>query len=159
MAHQQGEGDAAASEGSAERRKLSGAVSRQRSGWQSPRAHEYTLAGGHRNTPFLADTLKGFQPDLVYEAPGAHHSLDEVIIILVGEAGQPFHLVQHHLLQKFRPNVRELGAFARTGIVVLVAEKLNGVIALAKVEIEIATALRTSQVAGKYAGLSTMSLS
>ena len=44
-------------------------------------------------------------------------------------------------------------------IVGLAAEKINGVIVLAEVEIEIAVVLQTFQIARKHAGLRTVSLS
>ena len=46
-----------------------------------------------------------------------------------------------------------LGTLAQTGIVVLATEKLDCVVALVEVEIEVAAALRAFQIAGKHAGL------
>ena len=82
----------------------------------------------------------------------AHHRLDEVVLVLVGERGQPVYLVQHHPLQKLQPNVMGLGALTEAGIMVLTAKEFDVVVALIEVEIEIADALRAFQIAGKHAG-------
>ena len=82
----------------------------------------------------------------------AHHRLDKVVLVLICEAGQPVHLVQHHPLQKFQPDIMGLGALAQAGIVILATEKLNVVVALVEVEIEVSAALWAFQIAGKHAG-------
>ena len=83
----------------------------------------------------------------------AHHGLDEIVLVLVGETGQPVHLVQHHPLQKFQPDIVGFGALAEAGIVVLTAKEFNSVVALVEVEVEVAAALRAFEKAGKDAGL------
>ena len=45
-----------------------------------------------------------------------------------------------------------LGALAQAGIVILATEKLNVVVALVEVEIEVSAALWAFQIAGKHAG-------
>lgn len=82
-----------------------------------------------------------------------HHGLDKVVLIFIGETGQPVYLIQHHPLQKFQPDIVGLGALAQAGIVVLAAKEFNIVVALVEVEIEVAAALRAFQNAGKGAGL------
>ena len=82
----------------------------------------------------------------------AHHGFDEIVLVLVGETGQPVHLVQHHTFQKFQPDIVCLGTFPQAGIMALTAKKFDVVVALVEVEIEIAAALRAFQIAGKRAG-------
>ena len=98
--------------------------------------------------PLLPDPLV-----LRHFCGAAHHSFNEIVLVLVGETGQPVHLVQHHPLQKFQPDIVGLGALAQTGIVVLATKEFNIVVALVEVEIEVAAALRAFQNAGKGAGL------
>ena len=83
----------------------------------------------------------------------AHHGLDEIVLVLIGETGQPVYLVQHHPLQKFQPDIVGFGALAEAGIVVLTAKEFNSVVALVEMEVEVAAALRAFQIAGKDAGL------
>ena len=85
----------------------------------------------------------------------AHHGLDEIVLVLVGETGQPVHLVQHHPLQKFQPDIVGFRALAEAGIMVLTAKEFDVVVALIEVEIEIAAALWAFQIAGKHAGFSS----
>ncbi len=81
----------------------------------------------------------------------AHQRFNELILVFVGETGQPVHFVQqHHLLRKLQPDVMGLGALAQAGIVLLATEKL---VALVEVEIEVAAAFRAFQITGKHAGL------
>jgi len=63
------------------------------------------------------------------------------------------YLVEHDLLQEVQPDIVGRRAFAEPGIVVLAAKEFNIVVALVKMEIQIAAALRAFQIAGKDAGL------
>lgn len=51
-------------------------------------------------------------------------------------------LVEHDLFQEVQPNIVGRRAFAEPGIVVAATEKLDVVVALVKMEIQIAAALR-----------------
>lgn len=66
-----------------------------------------------------------------------HGGLEKIVLVLIGKVGQPVHLVQYHLFQKFHPDIMGLRAFPQAGIVVLADEKLDVVIALVKVEVEV----------------------
>ena len=61
-------------------------------------------------------------------------------------------LVEHDLLQEVQPDVVGRRALAEPRIVVLAAKEFNIVVALVKMEIPIAAALRAFQIAGKDAG-------
>lgn len=63
------------------------------------------------------------------------------------------YLVEHHLLQEVQPNIVDRRAFAEPGIVVAATEKLNVVVALVKMEVQIAAALGAFQIATKDTGL------
>ena len=63
------------------------------------------------------------------------------------------YLVEHDLLQEVQPDVVGRRTLAEPGIVVLAAKEFNIVVALVKMEIQIAAALRAFQQAGEYAGL------
>lgn len=62
-------------------------------------------------------------------------------------------LVEHDLFQEVQPNIVGRRTFAEPGIVVAATEKLDVVVALVKMEIQIAAALRAFQIATKDAGL------
>lgn len=62
-------------------------------------------------------------------------------------------LLHDHLLQKVQPDIMCGGALAKPGIVVLATEKLDVVITLVEMEIEVAAALWAFQQAGENAGL------
>ena len=81
------------------------------------------------------------------------HGLDKVIFVFAGEAGQPLDLVQNDLFQEVQPDIVRLAALAIAGVVILTTEKLDVVVVLVEVEIEVAAALRAFQQAGEYAGL------
>ena len=88
-----------------------------------------------------------------YLGGAAHHRLNKVVFILIGETGQTVYLIEHYLLQEVQPDIVGRRAFAEPGIVVAATEKLDVVVALVKMEIQIAAALRAFQIAGKGAGL------
>ena len=67
--------------------------------------------------------------------------------------GQTVDLIQHHLFQKLHPDIVGLRAFPQAGVMVLAAKKLDVVVALVEVEVEVSSALRAFQNAGEYAGL------
>ncbi len=62
------------------------------------------------------------------------------------------YLVEHDLLQEVQPDIVGRRAFAEPGIVALAAKEFNIVVALVKMEIQIAAALRAFQIAGKTLG-------
>lgn len=77
-----------------------------------------------------------------YLGGAAHHRLDKVVFVLIGETGQPVYLIEHDLLQEVQPDIVGRRAFAEPGIVVVAAKELDVVVALVKVESQIAAALR-----------------
>ena len=63
------------------------------------------------------------------------------------------YLVEHDLLQEVQPDIMGRRAFAEPRIVVAATEKLNVVVTLVKMEVQIAAALRAFQMAAKGTGL------
>ncbi len=63
------------------------------------------------------------------------------------------HLIEYNLLQEVQPDIMGRRAFAELGIVVVAAKELDVVVALIKVESQIAAALRAFQITAKGAGL------
>ena len=83
----------------------------------------------------------------------AHDGLDKGILIFAGKGGEAVHLIQHHPFQEVQPDIMGRRALSEPGVVVLATEKLDFVVALVEVEVEVAAALGAFQVAGEYAGL------
>ena len=63
------------------------------------------------------------------------------------------HLIEHNLLQEVQPDIMGRRAFAEPRIVVVAAKEFDVVVALVKVESQIAAALRAIQIAAKGVGL------
>ena len=63
------------------------------------------------------------------------------------------YLVEHHLLQEVQPDIMSGRAFTKPRIMVLATEKLDVVIVLIKVEVQISAALGAFHHAGEHAGL------
>ena len=80
------------------------------------------------------------------------HGLDKVIFIFAGEAGQPLDLMQNDLLQKVQPDIMRLAALAIARVVILATEKLDVVVVLVEVKIEVTAAPRAFQVSGLLLG-------
>ncbi len=80
---------------------------------------------------------------------------DEIILVFVGELGQAVNLSQNYLFQKVQPDIMGRAAFPKSRVVILTAEKLDLMVLLIEVKIEIAATLGAFQQSIENAGFLT----